>query len=111
MFNLIVIAALLVVVTIVVSLATAYDISRQRTRLVAIDKKLLALEDEVEQTASQKKASDDMHDVHLRQRDERISHIRSLMEELARLEQEEAAEREIGVSSGLQKRSADETLE
>lgn len=111
MFTLIVIASLLVIATIILSLATAYDIGRQRTSLSSIDKALLSLEDEVQQLGAQTKAARDMLDIHRRQRDERVSRIKELMSELNRLEQEEAAEREVGVSNALLKRSLDEAPE
>jgi flagellar motility protein MotE (MotC chaperone) len=107
MLGLIIIASLLVLTTIIVSLLTAYDIGRQRTGLAADDEALQEIEHLVEKAVDQRQAAAGMCDIQQAQRDEKLRQLSELTEELRQLEEGHRNEREIGISSGLLKRSTD----
>lgn len=82
---LILLAAVLVIVTIIVSLATAYDLGRQRATLKALDQALLEIDDRAEKAADQRQKVQGSLELHQRQRDEKVEAVRSLLERLRQL--------------------------
>lgn len=107
---LIFISALLVIVAIVISIATAYDLARQKTRLRALDKAILEAEDRVEKARDQAESVYGTYELNLKVREEKRSEIRRLMEELETLEAEEEQEHQVGVSAGLRQRTMEDAL-
>ena len=106
---LILLAAILVVATIVVSLATAYDIHRQKARLSALDQQLQAIEAEADKAFEQRHAADDTLDLHWNLREEKVAAIQETVEQLERLESGAGEDdREIGISPGLRQRTGED---
>lgn len=101
-----ILAASLVLVAIAVSLATAVDIGRLRATLAALDRQLLAAEDQLEQIAAQRRTADGTLGLHKALRDEKTVKLKQLTEELEWLKEDRVQEREIKVSGTRSPRSA-----
>ena len=100
-------SALLIIATIVVSLATASDLQKQRQRIAKLERDALELELELELAEGQRKTADGSLALHTKLRDERLKKIAQLNEELEFLEEERVSEREIKVA-GTHKKGLEE---
>jgi hypothetical protein len=111
MIALLVIAAVLVMVTIVVSLATAADIGKRRSELVSLDHRLHEMVEHLEKALEQRKVVHGAMDVHRRMRDEKAVFRDELLEELEVLKEERVEDREIKVASGQRQQSIEDAFE
>lgn len=91
-------AAVLVIATIVVSLSTASDLQKQRQRISELEQAALRAEQELEQVEDQKRTVLGSLGLHTNLRDERLSKIEELNEELEFLQEDRAPDRDIKVA-------------